>query len=50
MLFIGNDNGMVVDLKSQLSSSFEMKDLGVARYILGIEINRDRENRKIWLS
>ena len=27
-----------------------MKDLGVERYILGIEINRDRSNRKLWLS
>ena len=27
-----------------------MKDLGAARYILGMEINRDRSNRKLWLS
>ena len=27
-----------------------MKDLGVAKHILGMEINRDRNNGKLWLS
>ncbi len=27
-----------------------MKDLGATRYILGMEISRDRSNRKLWLS
>jgi len=27
-----------------------MKDLGLARYILQMEIRRDRANRKLWLS
>lgn len=27
-----------------------MKDLAAARYILGMEISRDRSNRKLWLS
>jgi hypothetical protein len=27
-----------------------MKDLGAAKQILGIEIHRDRENGKLWLS
>ena len=26
-----------------------MKDLGATRYILGMEIIRDRQNRKLWL-
>ncbi|KAE8689483.1 CYP710A2 protein [Hibiscus syriacus] len=29
---------------------FEMKDLGSANKILGMQIHRDRSNRKIWLS
>eukprot|EP00253_Pinus_taeda_P008798 PITA_08798 len=39
-----------LDLKTQLSSKFDMKDLGAANYILGIEIKRDREKRKLWLN
>jgi hypothetical protein len=27
-----------------------MKDLGVANFILGMEIKRDRVNRKLWLN
>jgi hypothetical protein len=27
-----------------------MKDLGVANFILGMEIKRDRKNRKLWLN
>eukprot|EP00253_Pinus_taeda_P035717 PITA_35717 len=34
----------------QLSSKFDMKDLGVANYILGMEIKRDRAKRKLWLN
>jgi hypothetical protein len=49
MLFIGNRKLMIFYLKSQLSAKFEMKDLGAARYILGIEITRDRKNRNLWL-
>ena len=37
-------------LKEQLSSAFEMKDLGAAKRILGMEITRDRSNRKLFLS
>jgi hypothetical protein len=50
MLLFGKGKGMISDFKSQLSAQFEMKDLGAARYILGMEISRDRSNRKLWLS
>jgi len=50
MLLIGKGKNMISDFKSQLSSQFEMKDLGAARYILGMEIRRDKTNRKLWLS
>ncbi|CAL8139429.1 unnamed protein product [Prunus armeniaca] len=36
-------------LKTQLSNEFEMKDLGEARKILGVEIERDRAKGKIGL-
>ena len=37
-------------LKKQLSKSFAMKDLGPAKKILGIRIERDRELMKMYLS
>jgi len=37
-------------LKELLSSEFEMKDLGAAKKILGMEIFRDREKKKLFLS
>ena len=36
--------------KTQTFSKFNMKDLGAANYILGMEIKRDQENRKLWLN
>ncbi|KAH9672464.1 hypothetical protein KPL70_017737 [Citrus sinensis] len=37
-------------LKKQLASEFEMKDLGDAQRILGIEIRRDKKNGSVWLT
>jgi hypothetical protein len=37
-------------LKYLLHKEFEMKDLGATKKILGMEIRRDREVRKLWLS
>ena len=50
MLLIGNDNEIIQDLKTQLFSKFDMKDLGAANYILGMEIKRDWAKRKLWLN
>jgi hypothetical protein len=50
MLLIGNNKEIIQDVKTQLSSKFDMKDLGAANFILGMEIKRDRENRKLWLN
>ena len=38
MLLIGIENEIIQDLKTQLSSKIDMKDLGAANYILGMEI------------
>ena len=38
MLLVGNDKEIIQDLKTQLSSKFDMKDLGAANYILGMEL------------
>eukprot|EP00253_Pinus_taeda_P021311 PITA_21311 len=50
MLLVGNDKEIIWDLKTQLSSKFDMKDLGAANYILGMEIKRDWGKRKLWLN
>jgi hypothetical protein len=50
MLVAGPNKDRIKDLKAQLAREFEMKDLGPANKILGMQIYRDRNNRKIWLS
>jgi hypothetical protein len=47
MLLVGNNMDVIKEVKSQLSSKFDMKDLGAANFILGMEIKRDRANRKL---
>ena len=47
MFFIGKGKGLIVELKSQLLAKFEMKDLGVANYILGMETIRDRKKKAL---
>ena len=37
-------------LKTLLSGEFEMKDLGAAEKILGMEIHKDRQASKLFLS
>jgi len=40
----------VNNLKVLLSREFDMKDLGTAKKILGMEIRMDRDVRRLWLS
>ncbi|KAH9654151.1 hypothetical protein KPL70_027652 [Citrus sinensis] len=49
MLVAGPNKDRIQELKAQLAREFEMKDLGPANKILGVQIHRDRNNRKIWL-
>ena len=50
ILLIGNDKTFLNEIKESLKSSFSMKDLGEAAYLLGIKIYRDRSRRLIGLS
>src|SRR3954469_11640900 len=50
ILLIGNNTEFLNTIKKSLKSSFSMKDLGEAAYILGINIYRDRSRRLIGLS
>ena len=50
MLLVGNNMDVIKEVKSQLSSKFDMKDLSATNFILGMEIKRDRANRKLLLN
>jgi len=50
MLIASKDKSFTSKLKSQLSEKFEMKDLGAAKKILGMEIQMDRKAGKLYLS
>jgi hypothetical protein len=50
MLLVGNNMDVIKNVKSKLSSKFDMKDLGVANFIMGMEIKRDHANMKLWLN
>ena len=50
MLVAGSDMDEIRRLKKQLSSEFDMKDLGAAKQILGMRINRDKSKGTLELS
>ena len=50
ILLIGNDVKTLTSVKHWLAEQFDMKDLGEANYVLGIQILRDRKNKRIALS
>jgi len=50
ILLATNDLGVLSETKKFLSNNFEMKDMGEAYYVIGIEIFRDRSQRLLGLS
>ncbi|KAG8490426.1 hypothetical protein CXB51_013710 [Gossypium anomalum] len=50
MLIAAKDKGEIRKVKAQLSEEFEMKYLGPAKKILGMEVLRDRKTSKLYLS
>ena len=50
ILLASSDMNMLLETKSFLFSNFDMKDLGEASYVLGIEIHRDRKKGVLGLS
>ncbi len=50
LLIAGNSKSDIETIKKELSNKFEMKDLGNAKIMLGIEIRRDRKNRQLFVS
>ncbi|KAK2070712.1 hypothetical protein P8C59_005187 [Phyllachora maydis] len=49
-LFIGPNIGYITDLKKRLNKVYTIEDLGPAAYFLGVQIIRDRPNRRLWLN
>ena len=50
MLLVGNNMKAIKEVKMNLSSKFDMKDLDAVNLILGMEIKRNRADRKLWLN
>ena len=50
MLVAGSSMQDIVDLKKKLANTFDMKDLGEAKQILGMKITRDKQNHLLRLS
>ena len=50
MFIVCKQNEKIKKLKVELSTEFEMKDLGAVTKILGIQIIRDRDSKILYLS
>ena len=50
ILLASSDVSLLLETKKFLSSKFDMKDIGEASFILGIEIHRDRSKGVLGLS
>ena len=50
ILLASSDINLLLETKKFLSCKFDMKNLGEASYVLGIEIHRDRSNGILGLS
>jgi hypothetical protein len=50
MLLVEKYMDLIKEVKQQLSSKFNMNDIGPTHFILGLEINRKKASKKIWLS
>jgi hypothetical protein len=50
ILLVSSHVSLLLETKRFLSSNFDMKDLGEASFIVGIEIHRDRRKGVLELS
>ena len=50
ILLMGNDVGLLTNVKKWLAAKFQMKDLGEMQFVIGIQIIRDRKNKTLTLS
>jgi hypothetical protein len=47
MLLIGNNMDAIKEVKKQLSSKFDMKDINASKLIMGMDIKRDQVARNL---
>ena len=47
ILLDGSDMELIVAFKGWLSSTFDMKDMGEANYVLRVKITRDHRSRRL---
>lgn len=50
ILLVGNDREIIWEVKNQLYSKFDMKDIGAKNFLLGIKVKKDWKNQKLWLN
>jgi hypothetical protein len=50
ILLASNDVNLLLETKRFLSANFDMKDIGEASFVLGIEIHQDRRKEVLGLS
>ena len=48
MLLDGNNMEVIKEVEMKISSKFDMKDIGSINFIFGMEIKRNRVDRKLW--
>lgn len=50
LILVGNCKPVIDIIKAEFNQRFEMKDMGPVAVMLGIEIKRERANRKLYIS
>ena len=50
LIYTGNNLEMMKEFKEDMMKTFEMTDLGLMNYFLGIEVNKKKRRRHIYLS
>jgi hypothetical protein len=50
LIILGKDINSIDKVKEGLRAEFEMKDLGELQYFLGIQVQRDRSNRRLHIN
>ncbi len=50
LLIAGSNRSEIQEIKKELTKRFERKDLGPAKVMLGVEIYRNRKDRKLFIS